>query len=527
MAHFDWLSELIARYQDEHILVRRGSATRLAPAHLLELDPEDWGRAAQVAAGYDCRWAGVWVEPRDEDLLITAALAREGDHLLLRTRVPFSAPLLPSHTPHFPGADRMERHAQDMCGLAFSDHPDPRRWSRHNRWAPGSYPLRKDFAADTAPLPAEPEADYAYIQTQGAGAYEIPVGPVHAGIIEPGHFRFQAVGETVLNLEQRLGYVHKGIEKIAEGRDAAGLARLAGRISGDSTVHHAWAACMAMERAALLTLPPRALALRAVLAERERIANHLGDIGAICNDVAFAFAFQQFSRLRELWLRDNAACCGHRLLMDCIVPGGVAADPAPEQIARLRGAVDPLRRELAELYPILDDHPSLEDRLAATGVLATDTAQRLGTLGYVGKASGQDIDLRRDHPYAPYDRLHVNSPLFTTGDVAARLKVRLQEILDALDLLVTLLDTLPEGPVSVPWQTPAGGSEGLGLVEGWRGEILSYVRFGDDGRITRFFPRDPSWFNWPALEQLIHGNIVPDFPVCNKSVNGSYSGHDL
>ncbi len=527
MNHFDWLSELLARYQDEHILVRRGSATQLAPAHLLEIDPEDWGRAAQVAAGYACRWAGVWAEQRDEEFVITAAVVREGDHLLLRTQVPVSAPLLTSHTPYFPGADRMERHVQDMYGLVFSDHPDARRWSRHNRWAPDSYPLRKAFALDSMPLPAAPEQDYNFIQTQGAGAYEIPVGPVHAGIIEPGHFRFQAVGETVLNLEERLGYVHKGIEKIAEGRDAPGLARLAGRVSGDSTVHHAWAACMAMERAARIMVPPRALALRAVLAERERIANHLGDIGAICNDVAFAFMWQQFARLRELWLRDNAACCGHRLLMDCIVPGGVAHDPDAAQLSHLRAAIDPLRRELATLYPILDDHPSLEDRLATTGVLSAEQARRLGCLGYVGKASGLDYDLRRDHPYAPYDRLHVHSPTFTAGDVEARMQVRMQEILDSLELLVTLLDTLPDGPVSAPWQAPAAGGEGIGLVEGWRGEIISYVRFGADGRIARYFPRDPSWLNWPALELLIHGNIVPDFPVCNKSVNGSYSGHDL
>ncbi|GAB4295747.1 MAG: NADH-quinone oxidoreductase subunit C [Thiohalomonadaceae bacterium] len=527
MSHFDWLSELLARYQDEHVLVRRGSARELAPAHLLEIDAEDWGRAAQVAAQFGCRWAGVWAEQHADSLLISAALAYQGDHLLLRTAVPLAAPRLPSQTPYYPGADRMERHVQDMHGVVFSDHPDGRRWTRHNRWAADSYPLRHDFAAHSAPLPAAPEQDYPFIQTQGAGAYEIPVGPVHAGIIEPGHFRFQAVGETVLNLEQRLGYVHKGIEKIAEGRDARGLARLAGRVSGDSTVHHAWAACMAMERAARITVPPRAQALRAVYAERERIANHLGDIGAICNDVAFAFVFQQFARLRELWLRDNAACAGHRLLMDCVVPGGVARDLSAEQVARLRQAVDPLRRELAALYPILDDHPSLEDRLATTGVLSAEQAQRLGCLGYVAKASGQDCDLRRDHPYAPYDRLHVPSPLFQTGDVEARLQVRMQEILDSLELLVVLLDTLPDGAVQVPWQAPAAGSEGLGLVEGWRGEILCHVRFGADGRIARYFPRDPSWFNWPALERLIHGNIVPDFPVCNKSVNGSYSGHDL
>ena len=527
MNHFDWLSELLARLQDEHILVGRGSASALAPAHLLHIDAEDWGRVAQQAVTFPCRWLGIWAEQREQEFLITAALANGGDHLLLRTSVPLDAPTLPSHTPHYPVAARMERHLRDMFGIQFSDHPDPRRWSRHNRWGAEQYPLRHEFAVDTAPLSAEPESDYAFIQAQGAGVYEIPVGPVHAGIIEPGHFRFLAVGETVLNLEERLGYVHKGIEKIAEGRDAYGLARLAARISGDSTVHHTWAACMAMERAARITPPPRALALRAVLAERERIANHLGDIGAICNDVAFSFAHMQMGRLRELWQRDNTACFGHRLLMDRIVPGGVAVDVDTAQVERMNGAIAALRRELRDIYPILDDHPSLEDRLAGTGVLTPAQAQQLGVLGYVGKASGQDYDLRRDFPYPPYQRLQIRSPLFTTGDVESRMQVRMQEILDSLELLQILLDSLPAGEVCTEWRAPAPNAEGIGMIEGWRGEILSYVRFGGEGRIARFFPRDPSWFNWPALELLIHGNIVPDFPVCNKSVNGSYSGQDL
>ncbi|MFA5628081.1 MAG: NADH-quinone oxidoreductase subunit C [Thiohalomonadaceae bacterium] len=527
MAHFNWLSELLARYQDEHVLVRRGLSRKLAPAHLLKIDAEDWGRAAQIAAEFGCRWAGVWAEQRGSTLLLNAALAYQGDHLLLRTRVPLEAPQLPSQTPYYPAASRMERHVQDMHGVIFADHPDARRWTRHNRWATDSYPLRHDFAVANTPLPAEPEQDYSFIQTQGAGAYEIPVGPVHAGIIEPGHFRFQAVGETILNLEARLGYVHKGIEKIAAGRDAHGLARLASRVSGDSTVHHAWAACMAMERAARIIPPPRALALRAILAERERIANHLGDIGAICNDVAFIFAWQQFARLRELWLRDNASCLGHRLLMDCIIPGGINADLSYDQVQQLLDAIEPLRRELTSLYAILDDHPSLEDRLATTGFLSAEHAKRLGCLGYVGKASGQDIDLRRNYPYAPYGELEVHSPVLHTGDVEGRMQIRMQEILASLGLLETLLNTLPEGEINTPWQAPAENSEGVGLVEGWRGEILCYVNFAKDGKIARYFPRDPSWFSWPALELLIHDNIVPDFPVCNKSVNGSYSGHDL
>ena len=357
--------------------------------------------------------------------------------------------------------------------------------------------------------------------------YEIPVGPVHAGIIEPGHFRFQAVGEQVLNLEQHLGYVHKGIEKLAEGRAPAGLARLAGRVSGDSTVAHTWAACMALERAAGTEVPARALNLRAVMAERERIANHLGDIGAICNDVAFAFAFVQFGRLREDWQRLSKELFGHRLMMDCVVPGGVARDVDAAGVSALRKQCAELRAELEPLMDILADQPSLQDRLVTTGALAPRTAAELGALGYVGRASGMDQDVRRDAPYGPYDLLESTVPVFKAGDVAARVKVRARECAHSLGWIEQLLDKLPGGELQVALAPPDAGTQGLGIVEGWRGEIITFVRFAADGRIARFFPRDPSWHTWQALEILIHGNIVPDFPVCNKSVNGSYSGQDL
>jgi Ni,Fe-hydrogenase III large subunit len=368
--------------------------------------------------------------------------------------------------------------------------------------------------------------DYPFVPVQGAGVEEIPVGPVHAGIIEPGHFRFQAVGEDILRLEERLGYVHKGIEKIAVGRDPRALARLAGRVSGDTTVAHAWAACMAMEQAAGVTVPARANRLRAVLLECERVANHLGDIGAICNDVAFTFAYFQFSRMRERWLRGHGRVFGHRLLMDRVIPGGVSTDMDDAGAGALREGVAALRRDLLGILPILDDHPSLEDRLIGTGVLPRDAADRLGALGYVGRASGMDRDVRRDTPHAPYDEITVKVPVLSGGDVAARLKIRIEEIHAALVLVEQCLAALPGGDIQVPW--PAhGAGEGVGIVEGWRGETLAYVRFDGAGRIARYFPRDPSWFSWPALEELIKGNIVPEFPVCNKSVNASYSGHDL
>ena len=529
MKRFQWLPELLARFEAEHILVHSSSAQAHAPAHTLTIDPEDWGRMARVALTCGCRWCAMWGDDRgDENLIITVVLEHQGDYLVLSTDMPKQYPVLASHTPWYAAADRLERHTQDLYGVAFLDHPDTRRWCRHMAWPEDVYPLRKEQSSAGQPEESTPpDTDYPFLSAQGSGVYEIPVGPVHAGIIEPGHFRFQAVGETILNLEERLGYVHKGIEKIAEGRDIDGLVRLAGRVSGDTTVGHAWAASMACERAAGTSIPERALFLRAVAAERERIANHLGDIGAICNDVAFSFAFYQFMRLREDWLRDNQHLCGHRLMMDWIVPGGVSSEPNGNALHGIYKAIDCLERELKELYKILDDNSSLEDRLVSTGVLSAELAVRLGALGYVARASGQGFDLRLDAPYAPYDALEVNVPLFSAGDVDARVRIRREEILRSINLLRQLLQKMPTGPVRAEVKLPARETQGLGMVEAWRGEIIAYVRLDKSGKVARYFPRDPSWLNWPTLEKMVRNNIVPDFPVCNKSVNGSYSGHDL
>jgi len=542
MSRFDWLSELIASSADEHILLRGGSASDLSPAHALYLDIEDWGRFAAVARDQSLRWCAIWALLQDEEtLLLNACFEKDGDYVVARASLPLSRPVLPSHTPIYPAANRPERHMQDMYGVLFSNHPDHRRWVRHQAWSEDEYPLRSDFSASNASDEAAPlqsgtdkklkvapaDSQYAFFQADGAAVYEIPVGPIHAGIIEPGHFRFQAVGERVLNLEERLGYTHKGIEKIAEGKDPAALARLAARVSGDTTVAHTWAACKAMESAAKVNIPERAQFIRALLAERERVANHIGDIGAVCNDVGFAFAHIQFSRLREIWQRTQMEFFKHRLLMDTVIPGGVKVDVDPEQIERLKKQHRWLQHELVELMDILDANLSLEDRLLSTGVLSTEMAKTLGVVGYVAKASGLDYDLRHDHGYAPYNQLKLNSIRYHYGDVASRVRVRADETLQSLRLMDELLNKLPAGELCSEWKIPAAGAEGLGLIEGWRGEIMTYVRFADNGKISRFYARDPSWLNWPAIEQLIHGNIVPDFPVCNKSVNASYSGHDL
>jgi Ni,Fe-hydrogenase III large subunit len=529
MSRFAWLSEYLARLHDEHILVRAGSATALKPAHRLVLDTEDWARAVGLAREMGCRFAALWGDPEADDRIgVFVCLENQGDYLVLHAHVPLVQPVLDSLTPIYPGADRLERHLHDLLGVEIQGHPDSRRWTRHQAWKAQEFPLRSDYPAEgEKPQRTRADNDYPFSQIHGNGVTEIPVGPVHAGIIEPGHFRFSTIGEEVLRLEERLGYVHKGSEKIAVGRDPQGLARLAGRVSGDSTLAHTWAACQAMERASGSTPPPRALAIRALLCERERIANHLGDIGAICNDVGFAFIHVQCARLKERWLRRNAELFGHRLLMDRVVPGGVSVDLHDAGIAAILADQTALRRETDVLFDIIDDHPSLEDRLLTTGVLSSDDARELGCTGYVGKASGQPFDVRIDTPYPPYDKLCLSAPNEQSGDVAARVRVRMTEIGSSLQLAEALLEALPEGDIVAPLTAPKAGATGMGFVDGWRGEVISFVRFGEEGKIARFFPRDPSWFSWPALERLIMGNIVADFPVCNKSVNGSYSGQDL
>jgi len=538
MSSANWTTDFLNQLNNADFYIvsaplRRNAATGAADHQidntvLWQIDSKHWQQFSQDALEQHLRWVAGWAEHTETLFIVNACFEKAGVYLVLRTHVPADKPELPSQAVVFPAANRSERHTQDMFGIHFTGHPDNRRWTRHQAWPKHSHPLRKDFPVQGEPKTiTPPDMDYPFVKAYGQGVYEIPVGPVHAGIIEPGHFRFQAVGELILNLEERLGYVHKGIEKIAEGRSPEQLARLAGRVSGDTTVGHSWAACRAMEQAANIKIPPRAALIRGILAERERVANHLGDMGAICNDVAFVFAQMQFTRLRELWLRTHATVFGHRLLMDRIIPGGVACDLSDASCTLIKQEIKQLREELSEIMPAIDLNSSLEDRLYTAGFLSPKTAAAFGTLGYVGRASGQDFDVRRDAPYAPYDQVSVKVALEDQGDIASRFWVRYKEINGALKLLEQFIAQMPAGDILAEWQTPPAGSEGLGIVEGWRGEITAYIRFDADNKIARFYPRDPSILNWPALEKLTLNNIVPDFPVCNKSLNGSYSGNDL
>ena len=359
---------------------------------------------------------------------------------------------------------------------------------------------------------------------EGEALHQIPVGPVHAGIIEPGHFRFTCDGETVVRLEQRLGYVHKGIDLLMSGAPLARAARLAGRVSGDSTVAYGLALPAPWRPRWRSTPPPRAVWLRAMMAELERIANHLGDFGAICNDASFSIMLAHCAVLREKVLRVCADCFGHRLMMDRIVPGGVAEDLGPSQIEELQGLLKALRAAIPRLVRLYDDTPSLQDRTVTTGILTPGLARQFGAGGYVGRASGRDFDARRDLAYAPYDTLTFSVPVRRDGDVNARVWIRLKEIDASLSLLDQLLASLPTG--SVLTGIPPADGEGMAVVEAFRGDVLIWLRIAN-GVIDRCHLRDASWFQWPLLEAVIEGNIVADFPLCNKSFNCSYSGHDL
>jgi Ni,Fe-hydrogenase III large subunit len=331
----------------------------------------------------------------------------------------------------------------------------------------------------------------------------------------------------VLRLEQRLGYKHKGIEKRAEGMTIADCARLAGRVSGDSTVAYAWAYAQAVEGAANMELPPRALWLRAMLLELERIHNHFGDLGYLGNDVALAFGFYQFWRLKELVLRLNAQLFGHRYLMDLIVPGGVARDLQSDGVQQLYDLCGELESETRTLRGIYDEHAGAQDRFIGAGRIAPQLAEALGLTGLAGRASGLAQDLRVDHAIAPYDELDVRMATHRNGDVAARVAVRFDEVLESLRLIRALAGRTFAGPVATPFGAGPAFTFGVGCVEGWRGEVLVAVQTDANGRIRRMHPHDPSWQNWPLLERAVIDNIVPDFPLINKSFNLSYSGQDL
>jgi Ni,Fe-hydrogenase III large subunit/Ni,Fe-hydrogenase III component G len=492
---------------------------------------KDFAATVHLAGG---RLAALWgadERPRGGGFRLHCVFGVSRGHAWTTLDLPADDPVYPDLSGIFPAANRMQRATRDLVGIA-PDGGDQRPWLRHGAWPADWYPLRHDSVHEVGMGVGFPNlpSDYEFVQVGGEGAHEIPVGPIHAGIIEPGHFRFSVIGEKVLRLEQRLGYQHKGVEKLLIGADVGHGARVVGRVSGDSTCAYAWAYADAVEAACGVEPPPRALLLRALMLERERIANHLGDLGALGNDAAFAFGLTQFLRLKEDWLRLNAQVFGHRFMMDRIVPGGVAADVDAAALSAIVGQCEDIGRAVRNLRTLYDEHPGLQDRFVTTGIIDAALARELSLSGMAARATGVILDGRvHRHDYTPpppWAALGVRPVTDERGDVAARVAVRFGEVFESLRLLREIAVALPSGAVRTD-VAPRGAGTGVGACEGWRGEVVVGVQLDTDGRLARVHPHDPSWQAWPALEHAVMKDIVPDFPLINKSFNLSYSGADL
>ena len=506
-------------------------ATKQIPGNVRALcatvNADQWLATAAKLRDAHARLLTLWgTDDRDRDgcfHVYAAWLQPEGILVLDHAVEDAANPQYASLAGLFPAASRMQRAVYDLLGLATTE-PDTRGWLRHGGWPETVFPLRRDVDGDREyPLTSQP---YPFVEVEGDGVHEIAVGPVHAGIIEPGHFRFSVVGEKVLRLEQRLGYTHKGVARLFAKMQLADGHRLAARLSGDSAVAFSWAWCAALESIAGSACPPRAAALRALALEHERLANHLGDLGALGNDAGFAFGLTQFSRLKEDLLRTNGRLFGARYLMDFVLPGGVARDLPIEAADLLFEEYSKLEEIVADLRSVYDEHAGIQDRFRETGRLDHEHAQRLGALGLAARASGVACDLRVDHPWPPYDKLQTRLAIQTAGDVAARVQVRFDEFFESIRLCRALLEDMPAGPVQSVLPDVKPHRMGIGVIEGWRGPIAMVLETGPEGTIRRCHAHDPSWQNWPLLEHAIIGNLVPDFPLINKSFNLSYSGQD-
>ncbi len=465
------------------------------------------------ATSGDFTLAAVWAPPAQRPALTA------------RVSVSPATARFPSLATRSFAASRFEREIHDLFGLVPEGHPELRRLALHQFWPEGYHPLRRDAAAPSDFRDAG--QPFPFRRVEGEGIFEITVGPVHAGIIEPGHFRFSVEGETIVNLETRLGFVHKGTEKLFETLALERTVELAERVSGDTAVGHALAHCQALEALAGCVVPPRARWLRVILLELERLYNHVGDVGMIVNDTGFAFGHAHCFRLREELLRLNARLTGHRLLRGAVVPGGVAGPILQAGLREAALLVRRLAREFARIARVCLDNTLVLERLQGTGRLTERTAREMQVVGLVARASGIDVDLRRDAPFAAYGELDVTPAVYREGDVWARTVVRLDEVRESARLIAGAAERAGDGPATASLGDFVAGEHALGLVEGWRGPIWHWVLAEGARRLGRVKVVDPSFRNWPALGYAVLKNIVPDFPLCNKSFNLSYSGSDL
>lgn len=441
--------------------------------------------------------------------------------LTVKTLIDPLDPTFPSVTVQLPAANWYEREVKDLLGLRPQGHPDPRPLVLHGDWPEDLHPLRKDFQLDQhAPRVQSREA---FMRYDSEDVTEIPVGPIHAGIIEPGHFRFGAVGDTILHLDARLFFTHRGLEKASEGMPVQKALFLAERICGVCALSHSVAFAQAVERAGDVTIPPRADYLRTLFLELERLYNHIGDVGNICAGFGFAVGISQGTRLKEELQQLNERITGHRYLRGVVSLGGMRVDVTEQEREDIYQTLQYVKKEFKELVDLLLTHDIAINRMATTGVLRLEHANNLEVVGVAARASGRSVDIRRDQPYAAYDLVRFHVPVYEEGDVLARIRVRIDEVFESFSIIDQLLQQLPDGDIrtNIPNLTPYRSA--MGWCESPRGETVHWVMIGPNQTVYRYRVRSATYSNWPAVPLAVKGNIVPNFPLINKSFELCYA----
>jgi Ni,Fe-hydrogenase III large subunit len=449
------------------------------------------------------------------------SLAAFDEFLRIRADLPEHDRSYPSVTRELPAANWYEREARDLLGLIPQDHPDPRALVLHETWPHGYHPLRKDVSPTEAPPRGNRHFDY--FEVRGEGVYELPVGPIHAGIIEPGHFRFSNIGELILHLDARLFFTHRGVEKLVEGKTIDEALFTVERTCGVCTVSHGVSFSQAAERLAAAEIPSRAAWLRSLLMELERLYNHVGDIGNICAGTGFHIGSMRGAVLKERLQRLNERLTGHRFLMGIVAPGGLRYDLDSVLLADAKAELAGLQSEFKAYLDTILDTPSFVTRIEGPGKLDAATVLAFGGAGITARAAGVATDYRRDHPHAAYGDCPVEPQLDTTGDVAARLRVRAGEALASFNLARDLIDGLPGGAFRRPVAFFPAGASALGYSESPRGANVHWLMVDGAGRIGRLRIRSAAYANWPLVARAVVENIVPDFPLINKSFELCYA----
>ncbi|KUO49851.1 MAG: NADH dehydrogenase [Desulfitibacter sp. BRH_c19] len=418
-----------------------------------------------------------------------------------------------------------EREINDMFGLIPLGHPDPKRLVFHSNWPDENFPLRKDF--DLKCKPTFVKKVIPFTKITGDGIFEIPVGPVHAGIIEPGHFRFSVAGEPIINLEAQLYFVHKGIEKMCEGSSIERCLFVSERISGDETFSNSLAYCQAIEKIAGVLIPERAQYTRVIFAELERLTSHLGDLAGICLDTAYGFAAFQFRMLRGWAYIIADELCGMRFLRSVNTLGGVRKDFVAGKEKRILEHLTKIKKELDDTVKIIKSKSMFIDRVENTGVLHHNIAVDLNAVGPGGRSAGVRYDVRKSFPYEAYAKLEFTVPEHNNGDVNCRMNLKIEESFESIGLIIKAMEAMPEGKILEPVKEVQPFQFAFGMTESPRGENIHWVMTGKNNSLFRYKVRTPSFCNWPAVCHAVKGNTVPDFPLINKSFNLSYAGNDL